>query len=721
MELGPGPGKGRHRLRANSMSGADGNRTSKEGSGASTVSATSVGGSSKGEVAKSHQRKMTEFMSGGAGELPSGPRGPTTLTRSSSTTAVSAASTGATGASASGSTAATSGAGTAAQGSSGTSLTLAEVDKIKAQMMQRQKEANEIATAQQILQQVTRNALGGTAGASSAGVPTEEPQGQGQSQEGESWQVWTSRKNRRVGGDLGEQDRQAREKNPFQLPGQPHALSRGYYTSTYKRNQARADQYRLSKSSAAAALTRDQWDWFRSGSCIGCGEKHQVKDCKVTSNEEGRALIRAALSCPPDMRPGSRTGERQGKRVPPPPSGPSAARRAAAATATSGANPGGPAPAPTPSTASKRARDTTAPSSGLTPEAKKAKQFADAVKSSLTLYVREKDGSALTKERFMALKASFAYFVEDMMSKNKDPPICSGRWQESRAVVKIPMASEDDLLWMRCFLDKAYLVQNESEFNKSKGKIYVTYLKDRLEPEFTGMRMEKLSNFVRYFKRQAGIDSLFEIKMAAKTPKGKAIHLIMDDKAEESFVQLGCRIPFAGAGWISFEERTAYVARIKALERERLKPKPSALRAGLDAQEMGKMAIGGSDDEVVVVGEKRKPSPGECQELVQELRKQVDEGRISQESAQTEALEKLGMNMEEVLPPRRTDSGSSWSEEVEHMNSLSQTEATATAGDDGGEDEDQARFEMEQDAQARGGHRAEGSGQSAEGAAGSPI
>ncbi len=45
-------------------------------------------------------------------------------------------------------------------------------------------------------------------------------------------------------------------------------------------------------------------------------------------------------------------------------------------------------------------------------------------------------------------------------------------------MVKIPMASDEDMLCMCCFLDKSYLVQSKAAFNKFKGKVYITYLKD---------------------------------------------------------------------------------------------------------------------------------------------------------------------------------------------------------------------------------------------------
>ena len=582
--------------------------------------------------------------------------------------------------------------------------------------------------------------------------PAREDQGTPDEAEGD-WQIWSSRR-RRIGADLGPQDqRQIRERTPFQLPGRQVGSSsgRGYYSSANRRQIAIADS-RSSRLSSAAALTDQQWKWFSDKLCLGCGATHQVKDCPRLTPAQAKGLLRAAFSCPTDMRPSSR---RQRPRVPPPPTDPARKRSAAApaeasasaagtAASTARGGPGGAAamPAPTP----KRDRD--GGKSGYTPEAKKAKMFSEAVRSNLILYVREKDGAPLTKERFQALRTSFTYYVEDMLANNKDPPICSGRWVESRTVVKIPMASEEDLLWMRCFLDKAYMVQSEKEFKESKSPTYVAFLRDRLEPELTNMRQEKLASFVRYFRRQANITSLFELKMAAKTTRGKAIHLIMDEDAERIFVKAGCRICFAASGWISFEERQAYIARIKALERDRLRPRASDLEQGRAVQGVQQMRLDDDGADVVVVdlekeGERHEePEAGGsrtvavaeqeetdrrvrvrfAQTLCANLQKDVKDGRMDQSEADSKMLEQTGMTMADMAT-KRTVSGSSWSEEVEHMKGLEDAGAAGAAeesaeavGDE--EDRDQAHFEMRQERKAPGG-RAVGSHLTTERAVGS--
>ena len=503
-----------------------------------------------------------------------------------------------------------------------------------------------------------------------------------------------------------------------------------------------------------ARLTELQWAWFRMKVCLGCGKDHQVKDCRMISREEGKALLKAAWSCPEDMRPWN--WDQAAPRAPrPPPSVPAAAaaatsaatattEAASASAATSASAPAAPTTAAaTPSTCTKRNRE--AEKTGLTPEVKKAKMFSKMVKSSLILYVREKDGAPLSKDRFNALKLSFTYFVEDMLAKNRDPPMCSGRWQESRSVVRIPMASEEDLLWMRCFLDKSYLVQNEDEFKQSKNRIYVSFLRDRMEPELSEMRQDKLSSFIRFYRHQAGISTLFELKMAAKTNRGKAVHLVMDEEAESIFVQRGSKIPFPAEGWIRFEERSAYVARIKAMERDRLCPKASNLEQGqaqqavanlrissdpaievvkLEEEEQDKTTEATTETETTSLSEKKEPSE-EAKALARSLLRAVRDEDMDREAAESRMLEKFGMSLEDAMPKRST-SNSSWSEEVEHMHKLSQVvvpevvvEEEISMNDD--DVRDQALFELRQERKAQdAGHRAAGSGQATKGAAGSP-
>ena len=538
--------------------------------------------------------------------------------------------------------------------------------------------------------------------------PPQRQQQQDQQEEG-GWQQYISRKNRRIGAQL-EDQRQAREATPFKMPG--HQSSKGYYTSTNERNRARMDHARSNKSSLVAALTPRQWEWYKQRVCLACGEDHQVRFCKTVTREQSFALVRATKNCPPGMRPLPLPQDRTSR---PGQSAPDARRPAPSATVTSAsAATAAAAVASTPSRpTTKRPREASGAGlpSGLTPEAKKARQFSEAVKESFTLYVREKDGSALTEERYVSLKTSFAYYVEDLIANNKDPPICGGRWTYSRAVVKIPMAGEMDLLFMRCFLDKAYLVQNGEEFNKSKGQVFVAFLRDRLEPELTGMRPEKLASFIKFYKRSMKIEGLFELKMAFKTPRGKAVHLVMDDNAAEIFARAGRQIPMAGSGFIEFEDRAKYIARIKEQERARQQPKASVLEQGLREQQVDLSAM--SVDEpaeeksaeaprLEQQGEKQKPPSAEEVERAKELRVKVGQGAMSAWVASQTYLEETGRVLEEVAPVyRRTTSGSSWSEEVEHAKGLEvpatvdeQGEAEAADNVNANDDNDFAMFEL---------------------------
>ncbi len=677
--------------------------------------------------AKAHQRKMTEFVQGaqgalpqggagelgsgpsgsavvaGAGELVSGPSGPTATRGQGQAQGQGAAPQDGAGGLAAGpsgpaveATAATATPGTPRQVQFSTQ---AMVHKAQAQEPQEQVQgAGELGAGPSnlgkaaVLSKGDDRSLGSQVAAIQEQLRhyrTQAEQGQSQDpdeiavvdvipppqqvQQDGGWQTYVSRKNRKIGGQL-EDQHQAREPTPFKMPG--HQSTRGYYPSVNERNRVRMDQGRSNKSSLVAALTPRQWEWYKQRVCLACGEDHQVRFCKKVTKEQGFALVRATKNCPPGMRPHPLPQDRVDRPGQQGQGAPGAVRPDPAATATSATT----AAAATPSRPStKRPREASGAGlpSGLTPEAKKARQFSDAARESLTLYVREKDGSALTEERYVSLKTSFAYYVEDMITHNKDPPICGGRWTHSRAVVKIPMAGEMDLLFMRCFLDKSYLVQNGEEYNKSKGQVFVAFLKDRLDPELTGMRPEKLASFIKFYKRSMKIEGLFELKLAFKTPKGKAIHLVMDDKAAEVFVKSGRQIPMAGSGFIEFEDRATYLARIKEQERTRQQPRKSVLAQGIMEQQadVSKMSVDEApaqkEGEEEELGEKRKPPSDKEVARAQEIVAMVGQGAMSAWRATQTYLEETGRDLEEVAPVfRRTTSGSSWSEEVEHAKSL---------------------------------------------------
>ncbi len=779
-----GKGKGAARSRASSSSGSSSNKTSK-GKTPTTASleteATRVAAmaAAADAKAKAHQRKMTEFVQGqgqgrpqdGAGELASGPSGPALAAQEQ-------------GQAQGQDTAPQDGAGELGTGPSGpaavaTATTIAEettpgtpkqvqfVTQAEVHQAQDPQGAGKLGTGpsnpgganlrkgdgrslaeQAAAIQAQLRSLRDQAGQPQAQeeeiavVEVVPPQGQQEQQEG-GWQQYVSRKNRKIGGQV-EYQRQAREPTPFRLPGHQHPYqSRGYYTSNNERNRVRMDQERSNRSSVVAALTPRQWDWYKRRVCLACGADHQVKDCRAVTRDEGFALVRATRNCPVGMCPLPLAGRNprdrdrpQGQRVATAPTEATPATSASAGAAAAG----------TPARTSKRPREQ---ATGITPEAKKAKQFSEAAKESLTLYVREKDGSGLTEERYVSLKTSFTYYVEDLMAKDKDPPICGGRWTYSRAVVKIPMAGEEDLLFMRCFLDKSYLVQNGEDYMKSKGSVYVAFLRDRMEPELTGMRPDKLASFVRFFKRSSGIEGLFELKMAFKTPRGKAVHLVMDDKAEEIFNRAGRKIFFASAGFIEFEERARYIARIREQEKAKRQPRASVLEQGLREQQvdLGEMSVKDPEDKGTGTqaqaqeqeqvqqeaaeekGEKQKPPTDDEVARAKEIAAKVGQGMMSAWRATQAFLEETGRDLEEVAPVfRRTASGSSWSEEVEHAKGL-EVPATvaeeepeeADGADKDDDDQDFAMFELF-DSRAEGsgvnpeGHRAAGPADPAQGA-----
>ena len=115
------------------------------------------------------------------------------------------------------------------------------------------------------------------------------------------------------------------------------------------------------------------------------------------------------------------------------------------------------------------------------------------------------------------------------------------------------------------------------------------------------------------------------------------------------------------------------------------------------------------------------PSP--AQNLSRTLRQEVKEGKMDQAEAENRMLEQTGMSLAEAAP-KRTTSGSSWSEEVEHMKRLDAPSLPVAVEEEADkipdEDQDQAQFELRQERKAHSGGRAAGSHLPAEGAAGSP-
>ena len=92
---------------------------------------------------------------------------------------------------------------------------------------------------------------------------------------------------------------------PFQVPGAPRmATSKGYHDSTADRNRSRLQVQPGATSTATAALSREQWTLMNANLCIGCGGIHKAWECAILTQAEARALVKAAISCPPDMRPG---------------------------------------------------------------------------------------------------------------------------------------------------------------------------------------------------------------------------------------------------------------------------------------------------------------------------------------------------------------------------------------------------------------------------------
>ncbi len=362
-------------------------------------------------------------------------------------------------------------------------------------------------------------------------------------------------------------DRARRGETPFKETRSLGDSNPGYFTSGYQAQEAQAARLRRNaiermdrgaRPRMQALLSQQQLAWFEGGRCLNCGGAHIVFACtkERVSKERARALLDAAQKLTgfkPKPRP-----EKKGPR--PAPSRGGAASAAATAVA-SGTGP----PAPTSAAAgsagggTKRARDT-APS-GSTPAAKRSKPWAKVAKTShLTLYVREKEGNALSESRYRSLREGFNKVVLKIFrdSNGSKLPPCVNDWSRSNDVVKITMATEGDRDWMKGCLS-SYLVQDEQEWKTSKGRVYCGYVTDQHDPEVAALPHEDLADLIQIGRAKvSGLTAQIRLKAAPRSSRGRILQIVMDEEAEEQFQAVaGCELSVGAAGLIYFQEQGA--------------------------------------------------------------------------------------------------------------------------------------------------------------------
>ncbi len=380
-----------------------------------------------------------------------------------------------------------------------------------------------------------------------------------------------------------------REQTPYK--------SRSPLDSSYAHGAA--PSYNRPKPKLMVTPTEEQREWARRGLCVGCGGQHSVFEpiCKARlSVEQAKATLNAIRFS-------------DGKN-----------RRAPSATVTSGAlgsargdprlqtraAPIVPPVAGADSRAgTKRPRET---GTGVTPEAKK-KPWSVVVGQQdpkLTLCVREKDNSPLSLERNSSLKIAVDdRLMEDFIMKGRMPPKI-GLWSRNNLITKITMRDAEALNWMRGILGKSYQVQTPEEYKISRGRVFIAFLLDKFNPGITRMDKDRLAKLVELEGAAMGIDSLFELKLAAKVRDGLALHIVMDEKAEERFKAKDFRMDILSAGGVLFTEEKALRARARANRIQRLKPRP-ATRGMLQAGETGEAPEIDISDLTMTTGTKENP------------------------------------------------------------------------------------------------------------------
>ncbi len=333
-------------------------------------------------------------------------------------------------------------------------------------------------------------------------------------------------------------DRNRRGETPFKDLGGSAGSTPGYFTAGYReahearmrRNaQERVDRFRAAYPKIQVILSDQQLEWFRKKNCLNCGAPHIVFSCtkERVSKERARALLNAAqreTGFVPKPRP-DRQGPRLGATAP-------NTGRTSAPVATATATAAAPSDLRSSGEAMVGAKRTRDPApSGTTPAAKRSKPWSKVAKTShLTLYVREKEGNALTEARYRSLREGFNKVVLQIFRESKGTklPPCVNDWSRTNDVVKITMASEGDRNWMKSCLS-SYLVQDEQEWKLSRGRVYCGYVTDQHDPDVAALPYEDLADLIQIGRAKvAGLTAPLRLKAAPRSSRGRILQVVMD-------------------------------------------------------------------------------------------------------------------------------------------------------------------------------------------------
>ncbi len=385
---------------------------------------------------------------------------------------------------------------------------------------------------------------------------------------------------------------QDKRTTPFKTFNQAMAAEKP--RTSYTRTDEKKSSYNEEKQRPFSIhINSTQLGWYRTDKCLMCGQSHKMnwdtacKEAKSLTKDQRYQLIASARdldeksggekksyfsagSPPPRRRPDkTRSGPRSGGG---PPHLTSSARGAEASEARTGL---------------KRPREATH-RSGFTPEAKgPRKSFAAAAASravdpTYTAFVRELDGTPLDKSRFNGLRAGYDKAICQLLTQGRLPPIAR-QFRHTSAVTEVVMDSEEDLKWLRETIGGEFLIEDEEDYVRTKGRTYQAWLPVTLFPSMCDKKQVTRNLLVAYIgsmKMRWGIESLFELKGApvSKDGKGRLIQLLVGKEAEEILAKNNFIIPFMSCGNLFFREESevkeeARARRIaRAKEQGRLKP-----------------------------------------------------------------------------------------------------------------------------------------------------
>ncbi len=376
-----------------------------------------------------------------------------------------------------------------------------------------------------------------------------------------------------------------------------------------RRGTRNRERYRIPR--IQILLTGQQKAWYQDGRCLNCGGRHMVHNCRDRKFDKDKAvaLLRAARKEFPEG-PRPKQGTSGAKRS-------ASERTGATPEAKKGKAEMGTAMAAAAATSSAPLLTRSAP-------VQTKPWFKPVQQTEHTLFIKNKDGSPLTEERFNELKASYDNIrlrigKANMAARTRDElqftPRCSG-WNWSPEVARITLKDLDSYKWARTTFGELQIM-DLAQWKASRGRLYCAYLTDRFDPSVTEMSEEDLSVAVWQAKADLKLapEDLFQFVRGPKVARGRLIFISVGEKAEEALRGADFRIELGSAGDVLLtdnEKFLLYKKERKAQEQEFKRQKEAALAAQEEEEEEeeGDEATLTNEASVLVLEEKGEKEKG---------------------------------------------------------------------------------------------------------------